>query len=65
MFLSIYLKKKAKNKIYHTLRMVRTSNRKIVEAVKINNTNTHHGSSLSWIGTSLSIKTWLVLYAQI
>jgi hypothetical protein len=49
------------NKKYHTIGTVAKSNRKIVERDTIYTTNIQtHGSSLTWFGTSTSIKSGTV-----
>jgi hypothetical protein len=57
-----------KNKIYHTVKTIQTSNTIIVERDKIKTSNTQiHDHSLSWLGTGTSIKSGgvkIVLWAH-
>jgi len=49
---------KMKTKKYHTVGTMPKPHSKIVERIKIDTTNTQiHGLSLSWLGTSTSIKS--------
>ena len=57
-----------KNKIYHTVKTIQTSNTIIAERGKIKTSNTQiHDRSLTWLGTGTSIKSGgvkIVLWAH-